>query len=60
MRPIRRLSFYGVKSNKEMIDAITGQTDFTRSLLGLVPLIYQVAIMQVGLDIMNKTFRSLK
>jgi hypothetical protein len=61
MRPIRRLSFYGVRTNEQWIESciegVTGESKLTRTLVSLAPLAFQIAIMQVGLDLFRKSFK---
>ena len=63
MRPIRRLSFYGVRTNEQWIESciegVTGESKFTRQIKSMSPLLFNLGIASVGLDIAMKSLREV-
>ena len=61
MRPIRRLSFYGVRTNQEWIESciegVTGESKFTRQIRSMCPLFFNLGVASLALDIATKGLR---
>jgi hypothetical protein len=69
MRPIRRLSFYGVRTNEQWIESciegVIGESKFTRQIKkftrqikSMCPTFFNLAIAGRALDIATKGLRS--